>query len=354
MNIDKFYRDAEKMSAFDVYMFYDVSKRALLKKFEAFFEEHKNENGELILVNPTDDLVEVPGKVRWEHKKEHAIKYDIKNCCYVVVYEDGFEVPMDHKEVSHASMDMFRLASAIFNYEEEMKRIEDEKKSMRKLHFENEDIIITDPCYVINEHKKEIEAEFGGPEPKYQDFGMTYEEYCMPPKDYSKETQKKVKLYGKARDKWRKIENKYDDWDKTNCGSNYERVGVKNFITRNTIYGDWSCTTFNSDTKEAIGQFCADAGLVSVFSLAEVRAYNPDVDKWIEEHDWCVTKIPNFTGDVWFEVVHHEGIYDEDRGYTDSEGKYHCWAKKGDKWEEDEVRVVGQGNINFVTSQTGL
>ena len=36
------------------------------------------------------------------------------------------------------------------------------------------------------------------------------------------------------------------------------------YIARDTIYGDWSCTTFNTDTKEAIGKFCADSGMVAV------------------------------------------------------------------------------------------
>lgn len=69
----------------------------------------------------------------------------------------------------------------------------------------------------------------------------------------------------------------------------------------NIIYGDWSCTTFNSDTKKPIGEFCADAGLVGVFSLKEVLKYNPKFD-YHTNRKWTTTLIKNFTGDVWFEV----------------------------------------------------
>lgn len=72
-----------------------------------------------------------------------------------------------------------------------------------------------------------------------------------------------------------------------------------------------------------LGNFCADAGLVSVFLLDEVRKYNPSIDKWIEEHDWCVTKISDFDDEVNY--------------YVDKVGNAH---------------IVGIGNINFFTVQT--
>lgn len=127
-------------------------------------------------------------------------------------------------------------------------------------------------------------------------------------------------------------------------------LGLTQYMTRDTLYGDWSCTTFNQDTGEGIGTFCADAGLVGVFLLDEVMAYNPDY-KDVEENHWCVTCIRDFKGTVEFRVVHKEGIYET----TSS-----C-HKAGDKWEHDEVEVHGYGinkvtgeSINFVAKQTGL
>lgn len=114
---------------------------------------------------------------------------------------------------------------------------------------------------------------------------------------------------------------------------------IKNFIERDTIYGDWSCTTFNMITKKPIGKFCADAGMVGVFILSEVLEYNP-LFNYHTEKPWTTTLIKDFDGDIWFEV---EEEYDEEYGYDYS------------------VHVIGKGTniktgerIEFKTSQTGL
>lgn len=117
---------------------------------------------------------------------------------------------------------------------------------------------------------------------------------------------------------------KDDDWSKSNYGDDMNKLGITNYICRDTIYGDWSCTTFNTDTNEAIGEFCADAGMVGVFLLDEVLKYNPDFNYHIEI-PWTTTLIKNFDGDVNFEIN-----------------------------EYDEVEVIGRGNINFIGIQTSL
>lgn len=205
----------------------------------------------------------------------------------------------------------------------------------------NKTIIITDPCYILNKHEDK--------KPKWEDYP---ELANMSPgtkfSDYTPEQTIAYKKYSKAYDEFCA---KYDDWRKCSYGENMGALGITNYICRDTIYGDWSCSTYNTDTKERIGGFCADAGLVAVFELDEVRAYNPDIDKWIENHPWCVTVIKNFTGDINFEVVHLSGVYTKDDEF-ESNGKIYC--KEGETWEEDEVRVIGVGNINFFTTQTGL
>jgi len=114
---------------------------------------------------------------------------------------------------------------------------------------------------------------------------------------------------------------------------------IKNFIERDTIYGDWSCTVFDIITKNSIGQFCADAGLVGVFLLSEVLQYNPSFN-YHTERPWTTALIKDFDGDIWFEVYEE---YDEEYGY------------------DYTVHVVGKGTntktgepIEFITSQTGL
>jgi hypothetical protein len=161
------------------------------------------------------------------------------------------------------------------------------------------------------------------------------------------------------------------DWDRCNYGQNMGVLGIKNFLTSDTEYGDWSCSTVKDSLESAeliaklneiyfnffrdyndakvyktaenrkkmleeyeakraemendliLGKFCADAGLVSVFLLSEVLAYNPDFDYHINR-PWTTTLIKDFDGDV--EITHRDG----------------------------GVSVVGKGNINFYTTQTGL
>jgi hypothetical protein len=185
-------------------------------------------------------------------------------------------------------------------------------------------IIITDPCYII---KKCLEEN---PYP------------CPWGKEYidSPHRDELIKQYKKWQDA-------HDDWRKCECGQNMEALGISHCICRDTIYGDWSCTTYKitedlykvidnfvEATKNGedygvncsnLGNFCADAGMVAVFDLDEVRKYNPGIDEWIASHDWCVTTISDFDGEVEY--------------YIDQAGCAH---------------IVGIGNINFFTDQTGL
>lgn len=141
-----------------------------------------------------------------------------------------------------------------------------------------------------------------------------------------------------------------DDWDACNYGESMEILGIEHYMTRDTLYGDWSCSVIDEETKEKIGDFCADAGLVSVFLLEEVLKYNPDFD-YHTDRPWTTALIKDFKGIVEFVEVHTEGVYEEDSDY---------W-KAGDTWEDDSVEVVGRGinkktgvPINFRGFQTGL
>lgn len=141
-----------------------------------------------------------------------------------------------------------------------------------------------------------------------------------------------------------------EDWGKCRYGEDMSNLGIKHYIVRDTLYGDWSCTTFDSNTKQPIGEFCADAGMVGVFLLDEVLKYNPDFDYHINR-PWTTTLIRNFKGAVSFQVVHYVGVYEDSN-------KFH---KKGDSFEDDEVRVIGHGidtqtgkQISFIGKQTGF
>lgn len=133
------------------------------------------------------------------------------------------------------------------------------------------------------------------------------------------------------------------DWGRYGSyGDHLECFGIQHYMTRDTIYGDWSCTVFDTDTKKELGQFCADAGLVTVASLDEVLMYNPHFN-YHETKPWTTTIIRDFKGVVQFIV---------------KEVKY---IDAGERYTDFEVRVVGHGvnkatgeSINFVSSQTGI
>jgi hypothetical protein len=202
------------------------------------------------------------------------------------------------------------------------------------------DIIITDPCYIMR-HKNELTG---------------------------------------------------DDWSACDYGSNMKVLGITHYLTEDTEYGDWSCTTVKDDpesqrligqlnvmyfkffsdynnpevykTEEnrqkmydeyakereeliknsnlVLGHFCADAGLVSVFLLDEILAYNPEYDDHLK-HPHCATLIRDFDGDI--EITHRvfESKVDPEDAIFEDE------TETG-----EEVSVIGKGNINFYTTQTGL
>ena len=167
--------------------------------------------------------------------------------------------------------------------------------------------------------------------------------------------------------------DKLDLWEASDYGENLSVFGCSQWISEGTIYGDWSCTTYKGDPKDVkeslmdiqqlydkvdelseelldydaawefvrkdfqevctkhenkfpkLGRFCADSGMVCVVYLDEVLKVNPTFKQWAEEHTWCVTIIEDFDGDVRYEVD-----------------------------EEDEAHIVGEGNISFYTTQTGI
>lgn len=202
------------------------------------------------------------------------------------------------------------------------------------------DIIITDPCYIIK-----------SPEDYAKELGIPFPAYPKYTED--------IKAYDKAMSEYRSFTNKYDDWGKCDYGDNMEVLGFSNYISESTIYGDWSCTTWSTPRKDVaaqleelcelqrkqygedsvqskiyddkmfsatvdlknIGGFCADAGMVAVFLLDEVLKYNPNFDYYINRL-WTTTLIKDFDGEVEYYI--------------------------------DDAHIIGTGNVNFFTTQTGF
>lgn len=75
-------------------------------------------------------------------------------------------------------------------------------------------------------------------------------------------------------------------------------LGFTNYEYSPTLLGNWSCTTFNKDTGEKLGYFCAESSSVAVFELDEVIKYNPNIIEWLKNNSHTATIISRFTGNV--------------------------------------------------------
>ena len=163
-----------------------------------------------------------------------------------------------------------------------------------------------------------------------------------------------------------------DWWDESSYGEDLNLIGLSDYLSMDTLYGDWSCFTYKGAKEEVIeledswnrkffeffnkynfgglteaervslrnefmsdknkfieehtlGEFCADAGKVCVVYLDEVLKFNPYFEEWAKRHPWCVTIIEDFDGDVDYTVG-----------------------------EEMDLHLVGTGNKPFYTAQAGL
>lgn len=209
------------------------------------------------------------------------------------------------------------------------------RERLKSMSFDG-DIIITDPCYITKNRDTTDE-------PKWEDY-MSRKSYSE--KDLAAEglTAEQIAdiMKNEFRPQYDKMQKAYEAWDRAHpddwevCayGEKMSKLGIQHALTSETIYGDWSCTTFEDKTNNALGEFCADAGMVGVFLLSEVLNYNPQFD-YHTEKPWTTTLIKNFKGTVYIERT----------------------TTKDDKY----IRVIGEGidkvtgqPLCFHTEQTGL
>lgn len=117
---------------------------------------------------------------------------------------------------------------------------------------------------------------------------------------------------------------KRDDWELCEYGEDMSLIGIENCVTSDTGCGDWSCMVFEEGSNRKLGEFCADSGMVGVFLLDDVLKYNPKFDYHIE-NPYTTTLIKGFHGEV--DIVMNE---------------------------DGEAEVIGEGNVNFKSRQTGF
>lgn len=210
------------------------------------------------------------------------------------------------------------------------------------------DIVITDPSYFVKERDIEECAMYDENYPKKSDY-MTYSKETEYP-DYKEDTICGYKYglsqtYANEMHRYETACSEYekshlDDWQKSDCGRHLDVLGINHFITRDTIFGDWTCSVIQTDDESHLGMFGADTGMVTVASLNEVLKYNPNFIDWVDKHKWCATIIRDFKGEVSFVVREDSWIWEDD-------GSYH---KKGEVGTDYCVEVVGSG-VDVSTNQ---
>ena len=178
------------------------------------------------------------------------------------------------------------------------------RERLKSMSFDG-DIIITDPCYITKERDTTDE-------PKWDDYmsRKSYRDVDLAAEGLTKEQIADI-MQNEFRPQYDKMQKAYEAWDKAHpddwevCqyGDKMSKLGIKHALTNSTIYGDWSCTTFEDKTNNKLGEFCADAGMVGVFLLSEVLSYNPQFD-YHTERPWTTTHIKK---DKYIRVI-GEGI----------------------------------------------
>lgn len=94
-----------------------------------------------------------------------------------------------------------------------------------------------------------------------------------------------------------------------------DKIGIQNFLSFETV-GESRGFVKNSDTGDTIGEFCTDSCIFCICLLEEVLAYHPEFDDY-EKYPGSCAVIRGFEGKIVF------------------------------KKQEEEISVIGTGNINF-------
>ena len=82
-------------------------------------------------------------------------------------------------------------------------------------------------------------------------------------------------------------------------------------IGADTGYGDWNNEVIDSKSNEAVGEFTADAGMVIVCTASDLTNYGYDREKFLDLVErGRIAIIPNFTGTV---ELHYEYSKDESK-----------------------------------------
>ena len=102
------------------------------------------------------------------------------------------------------------------------------------------------------------------------------------------------------------LDDRRDDWRKSSYGEDIFFLSFGHYLCKTTLIGDWNCEVFKGSgsrlwfpqaPEKKIGDFSADACKVCVFYLRDILRYNPAFDDHTNQ-PWCACWIKNFQGTV--------------------------------------------------------
>lgn len=88
-----------------------------------------------------------------------------------------------------------------------------------------------------------------------------------------------------------------NDYERTNYGTELDKLGFTKYLVEDTGFGDWSNAIFQDDGTK-LGDFGADSGQVCVVLAEELIKYDPKFKPVIEKPSACYAVIRDFNGEV--------------------------------------------------------
>ena len=127
---------------------------------------------------------------------------------------------------------------------------------------------------------------------------------------------------------------KDNDYERTNYGSELNKLGFTTYLVADTGFGDWS-NHITKDDGTILGEFCADSGQVCVVLKEDLDKYNPLFFSKYRAYSHCYAIVDNFEGEVEIDtsnsnwtIVHGQGNIDFSSDTFDEDDE--------DEWNENE------------------
>lgn len=167
-----------------------------------------------------------------------------------------------------------------------MKNTVIDREQMKQVEYDNQILVVTDPCYILSDEAWDRFTDF------YIDVPLT----------------------------------ESDQLEDVFRNQGYQQP----VLAMTTGVGDWDNEVVNTDTQESLGAFAADAGMVCVVALKDLLATGFNMQKYNKlKNIGCLAELPAFTGTVTWQ--------------------WSTCLLDNTNIKLNKTVIVGEGNYNFTT-----